>query len=278
MVGLYIIAVLALGMIGVLLGPLAAALGLLTLLTIMLISGLHVLPEGKLGVVRFCGIYIRTVGPPVAWVAPGIEELVVFDARVQKVTCQIQGAHTADGIPLNFRAYIQAYFDPRRIPDREIAARLTLKLPSLETFEGIIRARVDHELRALVGSMTCEEVLTPAGRQRLEAELACRLYPYFGRLGIFPSRYGGVFLERVQLPSDLQHAINSAAMLVSIINGIGGDPEQAARLLLQLGLARNGQTRTFVALPDDIWGGRSTSQTQWIAPKEGYHSTSLQPE
>jgi len=269
-IGLYLIAFLPLGVIGALLsgvigtlfGPLAALLGLATLLAVMLVSGLRVLPEGKLGVVRLLGIYSRTVGPPVAWVAPGIEELVIFDAGVQKVTCVVLGAHTVDGIPLTFKVYVKAFFDPRRIPDRETAARLSLRLPSLDILEGIIKTSVDHELRALVSAMTCDEILTSAGRDRLEEGLALRLYPYFRQLGIFPSKYGGIFLEQIQLPPDLQHAINSTAMLASIINGIGGDPEQAARLLMQLGLARDSQTRTLISLPDSLWSRQNVPQTQ----------------
>lgn len=254
---LYLIAFPLLAVINALFGPAAAFLGLGALLITMLASGLRVIPDDKLGVVRTFGIYSRTVSPPIVWVAPAIEELVLFDARVQKVTCEVPNAHSADGIPLNLRVYVRASFDPRRIKGREKAARLTARLPSMDTFKGIIENKLDHELRALVGTLTCEEILTPAGRYRLEAGLAHKVYPYFQELGIVPSRYGGIFLEQILLPPDLQHAINSTVMLANIINSIGGDPEQAARLLLQLGLIRSGQTRTLVSLPNSIWGDQS---------------------
>jgi hypothetical protein len=236
-------------------GPAAALFYCASLIILVALSGFCLIRQNFKAVTRFLGSYQGTLPSGWHWVVPGTE-VVIFDTRDDIIECVVTLVRTRDGVLLSIAVRIFAHFDAATITDGKIAAMITSFLPDMAVIKGIIRLRTEQHLRELVGNQIWKNVCLEGGPKALQDDLAERLVPLLGSLGIVVWPIGGVVLGQITSSQHVEHGMDTRTAVRQIMTEFGCDEVTATRILALLKAAEPGQGKTTVIpLPDLLDNG-----------------------
>ncbi len=186
-------------------------LGLLGVGAVVAIVGgaLVIVPAGQVGVVfsALSGVKPGSLGEGVHFVTPGVDKVILYEARLQEITLSRVGEggpNTDDSIParskegLDISADVTVQFRVLR-PE---AARLHKELGP-RYIETVIRPQVRSKVRDAIGQFNAADLISTK-RQEVESQVTRSLTEVFAKNHL---ELVGVLLRELRIPASIQKAI-----------------------------------------------------------------------
>ena len=168
---------------------------LITLVALILLSGIRIVQQYQKGVVFRFGRIVGSKEPGLNWIIPVIESLRIIDLRTVTLRVPAQKIITKDNVSVDISAV--AYYkiiDPVK------------SIVAIQDVREAIDQVAQTSLRNIVGKFQLDEILSE--REAINKEITKILDSYTEQWGVVVS---SVDIKDIQLPDDMQRAIAKQA-------------------------------------------------------------------